>query len=183
MADFLLELLSEEIPARMQGKARADLEKLFAAELDTAGLKAENLETWSTPRRLVLIARGLPTETEAVREERKGPKADAPDQAVDGFLRSTGLSRDDLERLLCLEVGRGLFRGDRQAGPGDSRCSWRSDPGDHPCFPLAQIDALGRSLAEQRKPALGSAVAGDRCDPRRRSCAPHHGFRKSLCER
>jgi glycyl-tRNA synthetase beta chain len=97
MADFLLELLSEEIPARMQGKARADLEKLFAAELDTAGLEAESLETWSTPRRLVLIARGLPTETEAVREERKGPKVDAPDQAVDGFLRSTGLSRDDLE--------------------------------------------------------------------------------------
>jgi glycyl-tRNA synthetase beta chain len=97
MADFLLELLSEEIPARMQGKARADLERLFAAELDTAGLKAEAIETWSTPRRLALIARGLPTETEAVREERKGPKADAPDQAVDGFLRSTGLSRDDLE--------------------------------------------------------------------------------------
>lgn len=97
MADFLLELLSEEIPARMQGKARADLEKLFTAELDAAGLKAEAIETWSTPRRLALIARGLPTETEAVREERKGPKADAPDQAVDGFLRSTGLSRDDLE--------------------------------------------------------------------------------------
>lgn len=97
MADFLLELLSEEIPARMQGKARADLEKLFTAELDAAGLKVESLEAWSTPRRLALIARGLPEETDAVREERKGPKADAPDQAVDGFLRSTGLTRDDLE--------------------------------------------------------------------------------------
>ncbi|RED15257.1 glycine--tRNA ligase subunit beta [Parasphingopyxis lamellibrachiae] len=97
MADFLFELLSEEIPARMQGKARADLERLFTAELDAAGLKAESIETWSTPRRLTLIARELPMETEAVREERKGPKADAPDQAVDGFLRSTGLMRDDLE--------------------------------------------------------------------------------------
>ncbi|MGP1354664.1 MAG: glycine--tRNA ligase subunit beta [Parasphingopyxis sp.] len=97
MADFLLELLSEEIPARMQRKAREDLERLFAAELEGAGLKAESIETYSTPRRLALIARGLPTETEATREERKGPKADAPDQAIDGFLRSTGLTRDDLE--------------------------------------------------------------------------------------
>ncbi|WP_299327161.1 glycine--tRNA ligase subunit beta [Parasphingopyxis sp.] len=97
MADFLLELLSEEIPARMQRKARADLERLFTAELEGAGLKAESIETYSTPRRLALIARGLPTETEATREERKGPKADAPDQAIDGFLRSTGLTRDDLE--------------------------------------------------------------------------------------
>ncbi|MEM8697308.1 MAG: glycine--tRNA ligase subunit beta, partial [Pseudomonadota bacterium] len=97
MADFLLELLSEEIPARMQRKAREDLERLFTAELDGAGLKAEAIETYSTPRRLTLIARGLPTETKATREERKGPKADAPDQAIEGFLRSTGLSRDDLE--------------------------------------------------------------------------------------
>ncbi|MEO1167373.1 MAG: glycine--tRNA ligase subunit beta [Pseudomonadota bacterium] len=97
MADFLLELLSEEIPARMQRKAREDLERLFTAELEDAGLKAEAIETWSTPRRLALIARGLPSETEATREERKGPKADAPDQAIEGFLRSTGLTRDDLE--------------------------------------------------------------------------------------
>ncbi|QLC24513.1 glycine--tRNA ligase subunit beta [Parasphingopyxis algicola] len=97
MADFLLELLSEEIPARMQRKAREDLERLFKAELDGAGLTAESIETFSTPRRLALIARGLPQETEAVREERKGPKADAPDQAIDGFLRSTGLARGDLE--------------------------------------------------------------------------------------
>lgn len=97
MADFLLELLSEEIPARMQAKARADLEKLFNAELAAAGLTTESLATWSTPRRLALIARGLPEKTEAVREERKGPKADAPDQAIDGFLRSTGLKRADLE--------------------------------------------------------------------------------------
>ncbi|MBC7987442.1 MAG: glycine--tRNA ligase subunit beta, partial [Sphingomonadaceae bacterium] len=60
MADFLLELLSEEIPARMQAKARADLERLFAAELAAAGLAASAIETYSTPRRLALIARGLP---------------------------------------------------------------------------------------------------------------------------
>ncbi len=97
MTDFLLELLSEEIPARMQAKARSDLEKLFADQLAAAGLKAESLQTFSTPRRLVLIARGLPETTEAVSEELKGPPADAPDAAVEGFLRKAGLTRDALE--------------------------------------------------------------------------------------
>ena len=97
MTDFLLELLSEEIPARMQAKARADLEKLFADQLAAAGLKAQSLQTFSTPRRLALIARGLPETTEAVSEELKGPPADAPDAAVEGFLRKAGLTRDALE--------------------------------------------------------------------------------------
>ena len=97
MTDFLLELLSEEIPARMQAKARADLEKLFADQLAAAGLKAESLQTFSTPRRLALIARGLPETTQAVSEELKGPPADAPDAAVEGFLRKAGLTRDALE--------------------------------------------------------------------------------------
>jgi glycyl-tRNA synthetase beta chain len=97
VTDFLLELLSEEIPARMQGKARADLEKLFADQLAAAGLKAQSLQTFSTPRRLALIARGLPETTEAVSEELKGPPADAPDAAIDGFLRKAGLTRDALE--------------------------------------------------------------------------------------
>ena len=66
MADFLLELLSEEIPARMQDKARADLARLFEEQLAEAGLKAEAVETFATPRRLALIARGLPAATEAV---------------------------------------------------------------------------------------------------------------------
>jgi len=60
MADFLLELLSEEIPARMQEKASADLQRLFEAEIAKAGLAAEAIETYATPRRLALIARGLP---------------------------------------------------------------------------------------------------------------------------
>jgi len=72
MTDFLLELRSEEIPARMQAKARADLEKAFTAQLADAGLKAASITVYSTPRRLALIARGLPQETEALREEAKG---------------------------------------------------------------------------------------------------------------
>jgi len=96
MSDFLLELLSEEIPARMQEKASADLQRLFEAEIGKAGLTAEEIETYATPRRLALIARGLPAATEAVSEETKGPKSSAPPQALEGFLRKTGLTREQL---------------------------------------------------------------------------------------
>ena len=96
MADFLLELLSEEIPARMQEKASADLQRLFEAEIAKAGLTVEAIETYATPRRLALIARGLPAATQAVSEETKGPKASAPPQALEGFLRKTGLTREQL---------------------------------------------------------------------------------------
>jgi glycyl-tRNA synthetase beta chain len=96
-ADFLLELRSEEIPARMQAGARNDLARLFSEELEKAGLTTEGTETYSTPRRLALIARGLPLETQARSEEIKGPRSSAPTQAIDGFLRKTGLSREQLQ--------------------------------------------------------------------------------------
>ncbi|HVF95139.1 MAG TPA: glycine--tRNA ligase subunit beta, partial [Sphingomonas sp.] len=96
MTDFLLELRSEEIPARMQDKARDDLARLFAAELARAGLAAGKIETYATPRRLALIARDLPAETAAVSEELKGPRTAAPPQALEGFLRKTGLTQDAL---------------------------------------------------------------------------------------
>ncbi|VWX56975.1 glycine--tRNA ligase subunit beta [Sphingorhabdus sp. 109] len=97
MTDFLLELLSEEIPARMQAKARADLERLFTAQMAEAGLTAGDITVWSTPRRLALIASDLPAQTEAVSEEAKGPPEGAPDQAIDGFCRKNGVTRDQLE--------------------------------------------------------------------------------------
>ena len=97
MADFLLELRSEEIPARMQAGARAELEKLFRRELDAAGVRASELTIWSTPRRLALIARGLPLATEAVSEEAKGPPEGAPDAAIDGFCKKSGATREQLE--------------------------------------------------------------------------------------
>ena len=96
MTDFLLELRSEEIPARMQARARDDLARLFAAELARAGLHAAALVTYATPRRLALIARDLPAATAATREEVKGPRTAAPPQALDGFLRKTGLTREQL---------------------------------------------------------------------------------------
>jgi glycyl-tRNA synthetase beta chain len=96
VADFLLELLSEEIPARMQARARNDLARLFGEELAKFGLEADEIDTFATPRRLGLIARGLPLATAAVSEEIKGPRASAPPQALEGFLRKTGLSQDQL---------------------------------------------------------------------------------------
>ena len=97
MADFLLELRCEEIPARMQAGARAELEKLFRREMDAAGVAVGAVTAWTTPRRLALIARDLPQATEAVSEEAKGPPEGAPDQAVEGFCRKNGVTRDQLE--------------------------------------------------------------------------------------
>ncbi len=96
MSDFLLELRCEEVPARMQAGARADLEKLFRKEMDAAGVNVGEVTVWSTPRRLALIARGLPVATSAVSEELKGPRVGAPPQALEGFLRKTGLSESQL---------------------------------------------------------------------------------------
>jgi len=96
MSDFLLELLSEEIPARMQEKASADLARLFTEELAKSGLRSGRLTSYATPRRLTLIAHDLPEATEAVSEETKGPKNSAPPQALEGFLRKTGLAREQL---------------------------------------------------------------------------------------
>jgi glycyl-tRNA synthetase beta chain len=97
MADFLLELLSEEIPARMQAKARNDLARLFAECTGEAGLSTGAIDVFSTPRRLALIARDVADATEASREEVKGPRTSAPPQALEGFLRKTGLRQEQLE--------------------------------------------------------------------------------------
>ena len=101
MADFLLELLSEEIPARMQAKARNDLARLFAECAEAAGLSIGAVDVFSTPRRLALIAREVADATQASREEVKGPRTSAPPQALEGFLRKTGLRQEQLEE----EVG------------------------------------------------------------------------------
>ena len=97
MPDLLIELFSEEIPARMQGKAAADLKRLVTDGLVEAGLTYASAGAFSTPRRLVLSVEELTAESRAVREERKGPRTDAPAAALEGFLRSTGLTRDQLE--------------------------------------------------------------------------------------
>ena len=97
MPDLLIELLSEEIPARMQGRAGADLKKLVTDGLVEAGLTYASAEAFATPRRLALTVEGLTAESPTLTEERKGPRTDAPEKALEGFLRSTGLTKDQLE--------------------------------------------------------------------------------------
>ncbi|WP_208348247.1 glycine--tRNA ligase subunit beta [Pseudaestuariivita rosea] len=97
MPDLLIELFSEEIPARMQAKAASDLQKRVTDGLVEAGLIYAGVRAFATPRRLALTVNGLTAESPNVREERKGPRTDAPEKAVEGFLRSTGLTKDQLE--------------------------------------------------------------------------------------
>jgi glycyl-tRNA synthetase beta chain len=96
MPQLLLELFSEEIPARMQAGAARDLERMAAERLKAAGLAYDALTTFAGPRRLTLVVEGLPAATPDREEELKGPKTSAPDQALEGFLRKTGLTRDQL---------------------------------------------------------------------------------------
>ncbi len=98
MPDLLIELFSEEIPARMQARAREDLKSLVTNGLVEAGLTYASAGAFSTPRRLTLTIEGLTAESKPVREERKGPAATAPQAAIEGFLRSTGLTLGQLER-------------------------------------------------------------------------------------
>ncbi len=96
MAQLLIELFSEEIPARMQGGAARDLERMASERLKAAGLTYDALTTWAGPRRLTLVVEGLPAATPDREEEVKGPRANAPEQALEGFLRKTGLTKDQL---------------------------------------------------------------------------------------
>ncbi|WP_396594163.1 glycine--tRNA ligase subunit beta [Brevundimonas sp. R86498] len=96
MPQLLLELFSEEIPARMQAGAARDLERMASERLKAAGLSWDALTTYAGPRRLTLVIEGLPAATPDRSEELKGPRANAPEQALEGFLRKTGLTRDRL---------------------------------------------------------------------------------------
>ncbi|MCP4328504.1 MAG: glycine--tRNA ligase subunit beta [Alphaproteobacteria bacterium] len=95
MAEFLLEILSEEIPARMQARAASDLERLVTDKLKEARLDYDRAEAFVTPRRLALVVDGLPERQPDLSEERKGPRVGAPDKAIEGFLKSAGLDSVD----------------------------------------------------------------------------------------
>jgi glycyl-tRNA synthetase beta chain len=106
MAELLLELFSEEIPARMQARASADLSKLVTDGFKAADLAFETVETLVTPRRLTLIIGGLPEKQPDLREERRGPRADAPEKAINGFLAGNGVTLDQCEKR---EMPKGTF--------------------------------------------------------------------------
>ncbi len=96
MSQLLIEIFSEEIPARMQQGGARDLERIASDAFKKAGLTWDSLTTYGGPRRLTLVVEGLPTATPDLNEELKGPKTSAPAQALEGFLRKTGLTQDQL---------------------------------------------------------------------------------------
>ncbi|HEY0105745.1 MAG TPA: glycine--tRNA ligase subunit beta [Rhizomicrobium sp.] len=106
MSDLLLELFSEEIPARMQAQAAKDMERLVAGALSDRGLLFEGIKAFAGPRRLTLAVSGLPAKQPDVSEEKKGPRVGAPDKAVQGFLRSAGVKLEDCETR---DDGKGPF--------------------------------------------------------------------------
>ena len=100
MAEFLLELFSEEIPARMQVRAAEELKRLATEKLEAANLSYAQADSYVTPRRLALVVDGLPEKQPDVTEEKKGPKVGAPEKALEGFLRANGLnSADEAEQV------------------------------------------------------------------------------------
>ena len=107
MAELFLELLSEEIPARMQTRAAEDLQRLVGAELKSAGLQFKTARAFATPRRLALVVDGLPTARADVSEERRGPRVGAPEQAVQGFLKAARLA--SLDQAEKRDTGKGEF--------------------------------------------------------------------------
>src|SRR5581483_11023156 len=100
MPDLLLELFSEEIPARMQAQAAEDLRRLATSALVERGLLYEGARAYATPRRLTLHVAGLPARQPDTREERRGPRVGAPEQAVQGFLKSAGLRSLEEARII-----------------------------------------------------------------------------------
>jgi glycyl-tRNA synthetase beta chain len=99
MPDLLLEFLSEEIPARMQARAAEDLKKMVTDRLVTAGLTYEGAKAFVTPRRLALSVHGVPARQPDIKEEKKGPRVGAPEQAIAGFLKGAGLTSIDLAKV------------------------------------------------------------------------------------
>lgn len=105
MAELLLELFSEEIPARMQARAAEELKRLVSAGLKGAGLEFDEARAFATPRRLALVVDGVPERQPDIREEKKGPRVGAPDKAIEGFLRGAGL--DSLDQCEKRETPKG----------------------------------------------------------------------------
>ena len=165
MPELLIELFSEEIPAGMQQKAADDLRQLVTNALVEAGLTYEGAQAHGGARRLVLSVEGLDAKAADVNEERKGPRVDAPQQAIEGFLKSTGLEPRPAQGPGRQE-GPVLSRRHQQARPHRHRDHRRRRARHHPQVPLAQVHALGLRLA-----ALGAPAAFHRLHLRRRSRA------------
>jgi glycyl-tRNA synthetase beta chain len=148
MPDLLLELFSEEIPARMQRKAGEDLKKLVTDALVERGLVYEGAKAFATPRRLALHIAGLPVRGRDVREERKGPRVGAPDAAVQGFLKAAGLASLDQATIVS------------DPKKGDSYVAIIEKPGQETVAAIAEIvPAVIRSFPWPKSMRWGKASA------------------------
>ena len=148
MPDLLLELFSEEIPARMQRKAGEDLKKLVTDALVERGLVYEGARAFVTPRRLALHIAGLPVRGRDVREERKGPRVGAPDAAVQGFLKAAGLTSLDQATIVS------------DPKKGDSYVAIIEKPGQETVQAIAEIvPAVIRSFPWPKSMRWGKASA------------------------
>ncbi|WP_377846356.1 glycine--tRNA ligase subunit beta [Bosea sp. UC22_33] len=148
MPDLLLELFSEEIPARMQRKAGEDLKKLVTDALVERGLVYEGAKAFATPRRLALHIAGLPVRGRDVREERKGPRVGAPDAAVQGFLKAAGLTSLDQATIVS------------DPKKGDSYVAIIEKPGQETAAAIAEIvPAVIRSFPWPKSMRWGKASA------------------------
>jgi glycyl-tRNA synthetase beta chain len=148
MPDLLLELFSEEIPARMQRKAAEDLKKLVTDALVERGLTYEGAKAFATPRRLALTIAGLPVRGRDVREERKGPRVGAPEAAVQGFLKAAGLASLDQATIVS------------DPKKGDSYVAVIEKPGQETVAAIAEIvPAVIRSFPWPKSMRWGKASA------------------------
>jgi glycyl-tRNA synthetase beta chain len=148
MPDLLLELFSEEIPARMQRKAAEDLKKLVTDALVERGLVYEGAKAFATPRRLALTIAGLPVRGRDVREERKGPRVGAPDAAVQGFLKAAGLASLDQATIVS------------DPKKGDSYIAVIEKPGQETIAAIAEIvPAVIRAFPWPKSMRWGKASA------------------------
>lgn len=148
MPDLLLELFSEEIPARMQRKAAEDLQKLVTDALVERGFVYEGARAFATPRRLTLHVAGLPLKGRDVREERKGPRVGSPEAAIQGFLKAAGLTSLDQATI--------------QSDPkkGDSYVAFIERPGRLTADVIAEIvPAIVRSFPWPKSMRWGAASA------------------------
>ncbi len=167
MADFLLELLSEEIPARMQDKARADLARLFEEQLAEAGLKAEAIETYATPRRLALIARGLARADRGRLARRSRARASAPRRRRSKASCARPASAQDQ----LVERDGVLFATVEKPGRATADVLAEAIPAIVRAFPWPKSMRWGEASVVDREPALGAPAAGHRRPARRQGAS------------
>ena len=162
MPDLLLELFSEEIPARMQAKAAEDLRRMVTDKLVAEGLVYEGAKAFATPRRLTLTVHGIPARQSDLKEERKGPRVGGPERRSQGFLKATGLASLD-EAKIQRDPKKGDFYIALIEKPGRATLDVLADmlPVIIRTFPVAEIDALGRTLGASQARCNGCG----RCMP------------------